>query len=180
MFDESRSPQPSPTPSNEYKSDWFHINSSVYDTNNNIYVSSSRQQNIIVATDGDYIQGSEEDISGIRWILGSPQSWENEDVFELFLTPFDVEGLPLYDLTNLEELELANSKFFSWAQHSIYPVEFDDDIGTSEFLIFDDGNYSSYNQEYWIPPDLNSSRRVHNKVDEINMMVEKIDNLGLN
>lgn len=143
-----------------------------------MYISSSRQQNIIVATDGDYVQGSEEDISGIRWILGSPQSWENDVVYDLFLTPVDENGLPLYDLTNSEDLEIANSEFFSWAQHSIYPVEFDNDENTFEFLLFDDGNYSSYNQDYWIAPDLNTSRMVHYSINESNMTVQKVDEFG--
>lgn len=178
MFDETRSAQPPQVPI-EYEVDWFHANSSVYVPSLNEYVTSSRQQNIIVATDADFVQKpGVEDESGIKWILGSPDTWENEPVYDKFLKPVDKNGNSLYDLSNKDELELANKEFFNWAQHSIVPVEFDNDAATFEFLIFDDGNYSSYDSEYWISPDKNTSRMVHYKVNEGKMTVEKVDEFG--
>ncbi len=179
MFDETRKPQPSQLPANEYESDWFHANSSVYLPETNEYLTSSRQQNIIVSTDADFVQvQGVEDTSAINWILGSPQTWEEEEVYSKFLTPVDSFGNELYDLTSKYDIELANSEFFSWAQHSIVPVEFDEDINTIEFYVFDDGNYSSYDPEYWISPNNNTSRMVLYRVNETDMTVEKVDEFG--
>ncbi len=178
IFDQNRQPQPIPTPSNEYEHDWFHLNSTIYSSEENMFISSARQQNIVVATDASFVQDGEEDISGVRWILGSPDTWEGENVYSLFLTPVDSNGNELYDFNDKADLELANSEFFNWGQHSVVELELDNDPDTFDFMIFDDGNYSSYDSDYWVPADLNTSRVAVYRVNESNMTVELLYDFG--
>lgn len=150
-------------------SDWWHENSVDFHNPTNVYLTSARHQNAVVATD--------QDTDEIRWILGSHYDWD-EEYQSYLLTPVDENGEPLYDFANQEERIRADHEFWQWAQHSAKILQ---DSGIDHIIdlyLFDNGTFRSYYEEGWIYTNENYSRIVQYRIDTVNMTVQILWNFG--
>jgi len=149
--------------------DWLHANSIDYHTASNVYITSSRHQNAVIATD--------QDTNEVKWILGSHYDW-SERFQACLLTPVDSEGNVLYDFSNDEDIIRADHEFWQWAQHSARIFTNNEDEHIVELFVFDNGCFRSYDENNWIYPNVNYSRVLLYEINTSNMTVQLIWNFG--
>jgi len=169
IFDPTIPPQPDLFAREGFTDDWWHENSIEYDIAHNVYITSSRHQNVVVATDMD--------TNAIHWMLGSPTRWP-ERFQQYFLTPVNENGDPIYDFDNPEDVAAADRDFWNWAQHSAKIFTDDGNPDTLDIMLFNNGPYRSYDSERWIPPYQNWSNAPHFRINTVNMTVQLLWDFG--
>ncbi|MCL1873899.1 MAG: aryl-sulfate sulfotransferase [Clostridiales bacterium] len=150
IADETREPYHhfEPAMKNLLNRDWLHINAVVYDTNNKAIIISSPTQSMVLSIDAA--------TSGINWILG-PHNGYNNEMKQHLLTP------------------LGDDFEWQWCQHdpSIIPDP-GDDPDIINLLLFDNGQNKSFTEEGSIPAQENYSRAVRYRINQREMTVEQI------
>lgn len=165
VMDYSRAPRPSGSAPGQDVTvdDWLHINQSYINETNNLLVCSGRHQSSVFGVDVD--------TGALRFIMATHEDW-SESFTEYLLTPVDDTGTPLYDLTTAEGIEDANKNFWTWGQHNIVEIA-NNEPGIVEFLVFDNGNYRSRDDDTSLLPPDNFSRVVQFRVDLNTMTVTR-------
>lgn len=161
ILDTSRTARPTGTAPGEDATvqDWLHINQSYVNETNNLLIASGRHQSAVFGIDLE--------TEALQFIMSTHEDW-TEDYQPYLLTPVDSEGIPLYDLSNQDDVDAANRDFWSWGQHNVVEVA-NDEPGIVEFMVFDNGNFRSReDSKSLLPPD-NYSQVVHFIVD-LNLM----------
>lgn len=148
--------------------DWLHVNQCYLNQTNHLIISSSRHQSAVFGIDAD--------TSELAFILANHQDW-SEEFQQYLLTPVDVDGNPLYDLTNPENIDRADKEFWNWGQHAVTEVS-NSTPGIVEFTILDNGNFRSRDESLAIIPNDNASRMVHYYIDLNQMTVRMVMEYG--
>lgn len=163
---QTRPPQPNGQEDpNNY--DWFHLNEAYMDETRNLLVASGRMQNMVLGVD--------KETKEISFIAGSEFGIPNE-LQGYLLTPIDQSGNPYPNETEQEKGFLDNN-FWNWGQHSVVPVE-SGDANILQFMIFDNGNYASYDENYMKTSSENSSAAVQYRVNLTDMTIQKVGEWG--
>ncbi|PMO54923.1 hypothetical protein BCT08_13340 [Vibrio splendidus] len=162
----TRPPQPNGQEDpNNY--DWFHLNEAYVDEAKNLLISSGRMQNMIVAVD--------KDTKGISFLAGSEFDIPSE-FQDYLLTPIDETGNPYPNETEEDKGYLDNN-FWNWGQHSVVPIE-SSDPNILQYMIFNNGNYASYDENYVKTSSENSSAAVQYSVNLTDMTIQKVGEWG--
>ncbi|HAE2268385.1 TPA_asm: aryl-sulfate sulfotransferase [Salmonella enterica subsp. salamae serovar 60:g,m,t:z6] len=165
VLDVSRPSRPSGTAPGEDPDvlDWLHINQSYVNDTNNLLVASGRHQSAVFGVDLE--------TQALRFILSTHEAW-SQAYQPYLLTPVDAEGNPLYDFSRQEDIDAANSDFWTWGQHNVVEIA-NDEAGIVEFMVFDNGNYRSRDDSKSLLPPDNFSRIVRFVVDLNTMTVTR-------
>ena len=165
ILDPSRTPRPTGTAPGEEPtvSDWLHINQSYVNTTNNLLISSGRHQSAVF--------GVSLENESLQFIMSTHEDWA-EQYQPYLLTPVDNDGMPLYDFSRPADIQAANRDFWTWGQHNVVEIA-NDDPGIVEFMVFDNGNFRSRNDENSLLPPDNYSRVVHFVIDLNTMTVKR-------
>ena len=132
--------------------DWLHMNSIVYDQTDRSIIISSRGQSAIV-------KQSYPDMK-LQWILGSHENW-SEKYQPYLLTP------------------IGENLVWPWSQHHatiLIPRNPDENI--LDILLFDNGQYRSFDMATAFSPLKSYTRVVHYRIDEDAMTVEQVWEYG--
>ena len=147
--------------------DWLHINQSYLNQSNNLLITSGRHQGVFAV---------DVNTSELVFILGNHQDW-NAQFNGYLLTPVDMTGTPLYDLSDPVDIDRADKEFWQWGQHAV--IEVPNPVhGIVEFLLLDNGNFRSRDESKAILPNDNYTRIVQYRVNISNMTVMKIFEYG--
>lgn len=136
-------------PANSRPDDWLHINSVIYDENDNSIVITGRSQSAIVKVDYETAE--------LRWILAAPEFWP-VGLQDKLLTPVDSEG-DLLDTTNID--------FWPYGMHAALIRE------PGRVAVYDNGNYRGWYKDDTVSAE-SYSRAVEYLVDETSMTAEII------
>jgi arylsulfate sulfotransferase len=171
ILDVNRKFQPPTEDKNSGRIDWLHENSIDFHTATNVYITSSRVQNVIVATD--------QETNAIKWMIGSRTNWDSKYAPYL-LTPVDASGTELYDFTNPADVTKADHEFWTWGQHSAraLPDDYTTPGGDLDLIVFDDGAYRSLNHADVIASYNNWSRAVRFSINTRDMTVRLVWEYG--
>ena len=154
IVDETRSPfhHFNPPVINAPSRDWMHMNSVIYDEDNNAVIASSPTQSMVISIDAD--------TSEINWILG-PHDGYNEDLSKYLLTPSG-DGFE-----------------WQWCQHDpkLLP-DLDNDPDTLDILLFDNGQNKSFTEGGSVSAENNYSRAVHYRINQKSGTVEMLWQYG--
>ena len=134
------------------ENDWLHMNSIVYDPSDRSIIFSSRAQSAVVKMSYPGMQ--------IKWILGSHDNW-SEKYQPYLLTP------------------LGENFEWPWSQHHatlLTPRNPDENI--LDILLYDNGQYRSFDLATAFSPPESYSRVVHYRIDEEAMIIEQIWEYG--
>ncbi|EBP3363718.1 hypothetical protein OJ65_11880 [Salmonella enterica subsp. enterica] len=152
--------------------DWFHNNRSVYDVRNQSFIVSGRHQDAIIS----FIQTAAEldhtlELDDINWIMGPHDNWVEAYQSKL-LTPIDENGNIIDDTT-------ANLEFWNWGQHSVsIPADQPEDDNLADYIIFNNGNYRSYDQTLAVPASSNYSQCSRYRINRSTMTIQKVWTFG--
>lgn len=157
ILDEKRNPYTHfhPDIKNVNSLDWMHANAATYVEAENMIITSSPIQSMVVAIDAD--------TSDIRWILGPHEGYDGSSEFlvQYLLTP------------------VGAGFEWSWAQHDpMLMPDFDSNPDTLDMILFDNGQNRSFYEEDAVPPEKNYSRGVHYRINEKDKTVEQIWEYG--
>ena len=135
--------------------DWMHMNAAIpYDEGNAIIVSSPTQSMVICI---------DKDTQQIDWILGPHEYYEGSSAFltQYLLTP------------------IGDDFEWQWCQHQpmLLPDQ-DNDAGTLDILLLDNGQSKSFRQETAVDATQNYSRAVQYRIDPEAMTVQQIWEYG--
>jgi arylsulfate sulfotransferase len=133
--------------------DWFHFNSIVYDANDHSVIISGRGQSAVVKFSYPDMQ--------IQWILGPHDNWTSR--FQSYLLapvgdPFDW-AWSQHHATLLSETSLNGSQII-------------------DILLFDNGNYRSFEKKTALSPANSYSRIVHFQINETDHTVKQVWEYG--
>ncbi len=133
--------------------DWLHLNSVVYDANDQSIIISSRSQSAVIKL-------SYPDMK-IQWILGPHDNWPTK-LQPYLLTP---EG---------------NNFEWQWSQHDATILSEKTINGSQiiDILLFDNGNYRSFDPNMALSPENSYSRMVVYQINETNQTVEQVWEYG--
>lgn len=152
--------------------DWFHNNRSVYDAATDSVIMSGRHQNTIIsitAQAGDTTHSLL--IDDINWIMGTHDNWGTEFQSKL-LTPIDENGDSIDAIT-------ANADFWNWGQHSVtLPSDQPTEPDLIDLIIFNNGNYRSYDDALQVPASENYSECVRYQINTSAMTIQMIWRFG--
>lgn len=152
--------------------DWFHNNRAVFDVRNDSFIISGRHQDAIVS----FIKSAADlshvlELTDINWIMGSHDNW-NDEYQDKLLTPVDSDGNVIDDVT-------ANQEFWNWGQHSVtIPADQPVEENLADYIIFNNGNYRSYDESLAQPAATNYSQCSRYRVDSSAMTIQKIWTFG--
>ena len=133
--------------------DWLHINSIVYDTNDQSIIFSSRAQSAVIKMSYPSMK--------IQWILGPHDHWTSQ--YQPYLLN------PVGD--NFE---------WQWSQHDASILSEGNINGDEiiDILLFDNGNYRSFDVNTALSPEDSYSRIVLYQIDETNRTVKQLWEYG--
>ncbi len=153
ILDPQRESRPSGTAPGEDPTvkDWLHINQSYINETNHLLIASGRHQSAVFGIDLE--------TEALRFIMSTHEAW-NEALQPYLLTPVDDDGAPLYDFSHPEDVDAANRDFWTWGQHNVTEIP-NDEPGIVEFMVFDNGNFRSRDDNKSLLPPDNYSRIVH-------------------
>lgn len=153
ILDPQRQSRPSGTAPGEDPTvkDWLHINQSYVNETNNLLIASGRHQSAVFGIDLE--------TQALRFIMSTHEEWD-ETFQPYLLTPVDSDGVPLYDFSNPDDVDSANRDFWAWGQHNVVEIA-NDSSGIVEFMVFDNGNFRSRDDNKSLLPPDNYSRIVH-------------------
>ncbi|QQX80876.1 aryl-sulfate sulfotransferase [Shewanella sp. KX20019] len=138
---------------------WAHVNSIDYDPVDDSIIISSRHQSAVIKIGRD---------KEVKWILGPKVGWDKARFGDKLLNPVDGNGKTLSCTDNGD----CGDKFeFSYTSHTAYKV---DEKGT--WTVFDNGD--GRNTEQPAMPSMKYSRAVEYKIDEENMTVKQLWEIG--
>lgn len=152
--------------------DWFHNNRSVYDPATDSVIMSSRHQDLLIsiaATAGalDHILT----LDDINWMSGPRDNWTTDYQAKL-LTPVDGNGQAIDD-------EAANRDFWNWGQHSVtLPADQPADPELTDIIMFNNGNYRSYDPTLQVPAAENYSECSRYRIDTNAMTIQRTWTFG--
>lgn len=147
--------------------DWFHNNRSVYDPSTDSVIISSRHQDAIlsVASSAGALDHTLV-IDDINWIMGPHDNWTTTYQSKL-LTPLDSDGAEISDAA-------ANLDFWNWGQHSVtLPVDQPAEANLTDLIIFNNGNYRSYDAALQVPAADNYSECSRYRIDTSAMTIQR-------
>lgn len=147
--------------------DWFHNNRSVYDPSTDSVIISSRHQDAIlsVASSAGALDHTLV-IDDINWIMGPHDNWTTTYQSKL-LTPLDSDGAEISDAA-------ANLDFWNWGQHSVtLPVDQPAEANLTDLIIFNNGNYRSYDAALQVPAADNYSECSRYRIDTSDMTIQR-------
>ena len=152
--------------------DWFHNNRSVYDPSTDSVIISGRHQDAIISVaSGAGALDHTLTIDDINWIMGPHNNWT--DVYQAkLLTPLNSNGEPV-------DNDTANRDFWNWGQHSV-TLPADQPAGTelTDIIIFNNGNYRSYDAALQVPAAENYSECSRYRIDTSAMTIHRIWTYG--
>ncbi|GAA4881855.1 aryl-sulfate sulfotransferase [Ferrimonas pelagia] len=138
---------------------WVHVNSVVYDENDDSIIISSRHQsaNIKIGKDNE-----------VKWILSARGGWKG-DLAKKVLQPVDSKGRKI-DCTEAGKCPNPDEFDFTWTQHTAYIGK---DSGKRHFNLFvlDNGD-GRFNEQPAMPED-KYTRGVEYKIDQKKMTVQQ-------
>ena len=152
IVDETREPYHHFKPDiiNVPNQDWMHANSAVYDEARNAIITSSPTQSMVISIDAD--------TSGINWILG-PHDGYNDELGQFLLSP------------------VGDGFEWHWCQHD--PTILDsDDPNIINIMLFDNGQNKSFYEETAVDAKDNYSRAVIYRINLIDRTVEQLWQYG--
>ncbi|WP_372384030.1 aryl-sulfate sulfotransferase [Vibrio sp. BS-M-Sm-2] len=178
IIDESRFYQPNIDEDNEdvygiEVIDWMHMNRGDYNPESNSYMISSRHQDAVIAfnQNSSFDSVTHEAGADIRWILGAHDNWTIE-YQPYLLIPVDENG---NSDGNYSDKRWLDRNFWNWGQHSAtFLPDQDNNPSTVDIILFDNGNFRSFDSSYWVNAADNSSRYVHYRIDEVDKTVQLI------
>lgn len=139
-----------PNEINYLPADWLHLNSIYYDAEDPSLIVSGRAQSAVVKFSYPDMQ--------IEWILGPHDNWEA--AYQPYL--LSPQG---------DDFE------WQWSQHHATVIS--SDVANSlDLLLFDNGNYRSFNPSDALSLQDNYSRVVHYRIDEQALTVEQVWSYG--
>ncbi|MEM6319794.1 MAG: aryl-sulfate sulfotransferase, partial [Bacteroidota bacterium] len=140
--------------------DWFHANSTAYDTRDNTIIVSGRTQGVVKLTAANEVV----------WILAPHKGWRTngrgEDLNQFLLQPLDSDGQPIEDMEVLGGEK--NHPEFEWAWYQHTPVL----LPNGNLSLFDNGENRNYK------PDEKYSRAVEYAIDETNKTIQQVWTYG--
>lgn len=158
------------------KKDWLHINRAIYHEEKGFFVISARHQNAIIASKDNGNNNYGKMDVGLLWILGSHYGWEQE--FNKFLLkPIDESGREITDNEKLDK------EFWPWGQHSVNFVDANSQMSSKDpndvdVILFNNGNYRSFDSNKQVRSDENYSGGVHYRINIKDMTVKIIWKFG--
>ena len=133
-------------------SDWLHLNSVIYDPIDQSIIISSRAQSAVIKMSYPEMK--------IKWILGPHENW-SEKYQPYLLTPSG---------GNLE---------WPWSQHhATILMPRNQDTNILDILLFDNGQFRSFDQASAYSPPESYSRMVHYRINETTMTIEQVWEYG--
>jgi arylsulfate sulfotransferase len=158
------------------KKDWLHINRVIYHKDRDFFVISARHQNAIVGVkEKQSCSYGQMDMIPL-WILGSHSGWE--DKFKPYLlTPIDDGG------KEIKDNDLLDKNFWPWGQHSVRFIDINRERNSKDYneidiILFNNGNYRSYDKTKQIKSSENWSEAVHYRIHIKDMTVKRIWSFG--
>jgi len=149
---------------------WAHVNSVVYDKNDDSIIVSSRHQSAIVKIGRD---------KKVKWILGSPEGW-GEKFKKALLKPVDASGNEVKCIANGSQcpgfLEKGGGFDWTWTQHTAFKIEEKSSGDIVYITAFDNGDARGMRQPNFANEKY--SRAVIYKIDQKKMSVEQIWEYG--
>ena len=110
-------------------------------------------------------------LDDINWVIGAHDNWGTEYQRKL-LTPVDSKGAEIDSAT-------ANLDFWNWGQHSVtLPADQPTDTGLLDIIIFNNGNYRSYDPARQINAADNYSECSRYRIDTNAMTIERTWTFG--
>lgn len=134
--------------------DWLHMNTVLYEPNQDVVIVSSPIQSQVIAVDASTHE--------IQWILGPHEGYEGYESYEAYL------------------LEPIGDEFdWAWGQHHpMVLADQDDNDQTLDILLFDNGQSRSFEEASALLASENYSRAVQYRIDTQAMTVEQIWSYG--
>ncbi|MFA1239247.1 aryl-sulfate sulfotransferase [Serratia odorifera] len=158
------------------KKDWLHINRAVYHQEKDFFVISARHQNAIIASKEISKHKYGKMDMELQWILGSHYGWEPE-LKKYLLRPIDSFG------NEITDNDFLDKEFWPWGQHSINFIDTNNsetskDPDEVDIILFNNGNYRSFDKRKQIRSDNNYSEGVHYRINTKHMTVKIIWRFG--
>ena len=141
---------------------WIHVNSVDYDPTDDSIIISSRHQSAIFKIGRD---------KKVKWILGAPQGWKPEFASKL-LTPVDKNGNKI----KCSDVACEGGFDWTWTQHTAWRIDQKSTKDVLYITVFDNGDGRGMDQPAM--PDDKYSRGVIYKIDQKNMTVEQVWEVG--